>query len=217
MHACVIRRKPEQDTKRRPESAIKSPGSVPPREWKIQMKRWLLAWLLALALPASAATAPVEMYEYEAHLGDTLTSISQHFLEGAGWQQLLKYNRIANPDKINPGQIIRIPIDLMKRDAAPAQIVSARGEAEIVGKGGVLGAGSAVAQGDQLRTGKDGYVVIRLADGSILKLPADSQVQLKTAEKVRDTDAVRSVLRLIGGRIESLVSKFRGSGSPLCR
>jgi len=180
------------------------------------MQRYALLLVLALALPTWAAPAPVEMYEYKARTGDTLTGISQRFLDnGAAWQQLLKYNRIANPDRINPGEIVRIPVELIKRDPAGVATVASRGEVEVI-RNNVptkLETGAALAQGDELRTGKDGYVTLRLADGSVLKLPAESRIVLQNTEKLRDTDAVRSIFRLVAGRVESLVAKFRDSGN----
>lgn len=180
------------------------------------MKRYALSLLLAVALPALAATAPVEMYEYKAHAGDTLTGISQRFLDnGAAWPQLLKYNRFANPDRINPGEVIRIPVELIKRDPATAATVTARGEVEVIRNNAAtkLEPGATLAQGDEIRTGKDGYVTLRLADGSVLRLPAESRIVVQNAEKLRDTEAVRSVFKLISGRVESLVAKFRDSGN----
>lgn len=172
---------------------------------------------LAFCLPAWGAAPPApEMYDYPAVKGDTLTGISQRFLEnGNAWRQLLKYNRIANPDQISPGAIVHIPIEWMKRDAAPASTVTARGDVTVVRNGAPvkLDAGAPIAKGDEVRTGGDGYVVIRLADGSVLKLPADSSLSVQNTEKVRDTDAVRSKMQLLKGRVEAVVTKFKGSGN----
>jgi hypothetical protein len=192
------------------------------------MKRFVLtlglALLPAFSLMAQPARAPApnsaaaqpEMYEYHANLGDTLTGISARYLErGTNWPQLMKYNKIADPNRIAPGEIVRIPIELMKRDLAALALVTARGEAQVRRNGAAapLQAGGALQAGDEVQTGKDGYVVIRLADGSVLRLQADSRLVVESSEKLRDTDAVRSIFRLMTGRIESLVSKFRGSGN----
>jgi hypothetical protein len=195
------------------------------------MKR--LALHLALALPALLAFAPAayaapsakpapkaaaapELYEYHANLGDTLTSISARYLErGTDWPQLMKVNKIADPNRIAPGEIVRIPIDLMKRDLAALAVATARGQAQVQ-RNGVstpLAAGAALQPGDEVSTGQDGYVVIRLADGSVLRLQADSKLVVQNSEKLRDTDVVRSFLRLVTGRVESLVSKFKGAGN----
>jgi len=183
----------------------------------------LLGALLTPTLPVRAAPAArtaaaraPEMYEYVAVDGDTLTSISARFLDkNAGWQQLLRYNKFANPDHINPGERIRIPVELMQREPAGAATVGARGDAQVLRGGAAtpLAPGAALAQGDEVRTGKDGYVTIRLADGSVLRLPPESQIRFDSVEKIRDTAAVRSVFRLVAGRVESLVARFRGSGN----
>jgi hypothetical protein len=181
----------------------------------------LLALMLALCLSAFAAppkapVKPQEMFDYSAVQGDTLTGISARFLEnGNAWQRLLKYNRIGNPDHINPGEIIHMPLEWMKRDPATLSALTSRGDVQVVRNGSAapLPAGAALAKGDEVRTGSDGYVTLRLADGSVLKLPADSRLTVQNAEKIRDTEAVRSKMQLLKGRVEAVVTKFKGSGN----
>ena len=196
------------------------------------MKPLLLSLGLALLLPAGAAmaapptpakpaakplSAQPEMYEYPARAGDTLTGISARFLErGTDWPRLMNYNkRITNPNQIAPGELVRIPIEWMKRDLAALALVTVRGES-LVTRGNAqaaLAAGGNLQPGDEISTGKDGYVVIRLADGSVLKLQSESRLVVESTEKLRDTEAVRSILRLVTGRVEALVTKFKGSGN----
>ncbi|MDB5807711.1 MAG: LysM peptidoglycan-binding protein [Betaproteobacteria bacterium] len=178
--------------------------------------------LLAFCLPAFAAPPktpaqpPQEMYDYPAVQGDTLTGISTRFLQnGNAWQQLLKYNKIANPDHINPGEIVHMPLEWVKRDPVTLSALTSRGDVQVVrnGTSTPLPVGATLAKGDEVRTGADGYVTLRLADGSVLKLPADSRLTVQNAEKIRDTEAVRSKMQLLKGRVEAVVTKFKGSGN----
>ncbi len=108
---------------------------------------FLLALLLILSLPAWAVdlsegnpplgTAPstLSIYQYEEYTvqkGDTLWGIATERLENPfSWPKVWQVNpKIANADLIYPGQVIRIPIDLLKpkyrklvKASAPAPVV----------------------------------------------------------------------------------------------
>jgi nucleoid-associated protein YgaU len=67
----------------------------------------------AEAATAEAAAVPEEQY-YVIEKGDTLWAIAKKFLgEGNRWSELFEANKevILDPDKIFPGQKIRIPVE----------------------------------------------------------------------------------------------------------
>ena len=83
-------------------------------------KRIILWLIIALLCITSIAFAQKEdIKEYKVQQGDTLWDISKKetndpFL----WPRIWKENpEIANPDKLQPGQIIKIPLYLMSKDA----------------------------------------------------------------------------------------------------
>ena len=60
--------------------------------------------------PAGAPSAPMQTYTVQS--GDTLSKISQHFYGRASdYQRIFEANRdqLRDPDKIQPGQVLRIP------------------------------------------------------------------------------------------------------------
>lgn len=71
------------------------------------------AAVAAAAAAAEAAAVPEEQY-YVIEKGDTLWAIAKKFLgEGNRWNELFEANKevILDPDKIFPGQKIRIPVE----------------------------------------------------------------------------------------------------------
>jgi nucleoid-associated protein YgaU len=71
------------------------------------------AAVAAAAAAAEAAAVPEEQY-YVIEKGDTLWAIAKKFLgDGNRWSELFEANKevILDPDKIFPGQKIRIPVE----------------------------------------------------------------------------------------------------------
>jgi hypothetical protein len=88
---------------------------------------FLCLFMVMLMMPSLAFSEPTEIKEYTVHGGDTLWGISGRELNDKFlWPKIWKENQgIANPDKIYPGQIVRIPLYLLQKEkhdetAAPA-------------------------------------------------------------------------------------------------
>ena len=80
---------------------------------------------MVMLMPSLAFSQPTEVKEYTVHGGDTLWGISGRELNDKFlWPKIWKENqKIVNPDKIYPGQIVRIPLYLLqkeKQDEMPA-------------------------------------------------------------------------------------------------
>ena len=95
---------------------------------KIRFIRY--AFLLSLLLPAAALSQPQEMKDYTVREGDTLWDISGRELNDPFlWPKVWKENPdIKNPDRLYPGQIVKIPLYLIQKEkpeeAAPEPAVS---------------------------------------------------------------------------------------------
>jgi murein DD-endopeptidase MepM/ murein hydrolase activator NlpD len=80
----------------------------------ITVRKSLLALAVAVAVVALAIAAPVHAAPatdttYTVESGDTLSDIGD--LCGVSWKEIAVYNRLANPDRIYPGQELSIPGD----------------------------------------------------------------------------------------------------------
>lgn len=169
-------------------------------------ERGLAAALLAIALAVAATAAQAEEREfaYRTVAGDTLIGIAERFLlDPEEWRLLQKRNRIANPRAIPVGTEIRMPLGRMRSQARPMAVEVVRGRAE--------GATGALAEGDRISTGGDGFVTIRLADGSRVSVPSASSVQVERSRTYGNGSIAETVLRLLGGRLDATVNAQGGS------
>jgi hypothetical protein len=161
----------------------------------------LAACLCLLPVPV-AAQAPAEpTHVYIARGGDTLIGIGRRLLVQPGaWPELVRINRIANPNRIAIGTAVAIPLRLLRSSALAVTVEQVRGDVRAGNT--ALAAGATLAEGDEVRTATDGSVVLRLADGSLLRLAAGSTLRVEAARRLPDLDRTRSGVSLQSGRVE---------------
>jgi hypothetical protein len=170
----------------------------------------LLAAVLLMGAASGAARA--QDFVYVVRPGDTLIGIGARWLtDSRKWVQLVKPNKISDPDYIRPHQSLRIPLQLMRSETERATVVHVQGKAEIDG-GRTLARGDSIGAGADLTTGADGYVTLELADGSRLTLPAQSRLRVLELTRYSNTELRVSRVSVVTGRIEALVKKLGSSG-----
>ncbi|MCA2999677.1 MAG: FecR domain-containing protein [Rhodocyclaceae bacterium] len=156
-------------------------------------------------LPATAAN-PERVYLYAAKRSDTFLALAGRFLADRNDGTLLaRYNPTVDPAKIPIGHQIRIPVAAMRAEFAGASVVSVRGQVEANNQ--KLLAGQVLAERDKIKTGDNGFVTIKLADGSTLTIQSKSAVQLERTRRLANTTVGESVVRLDRGRLETVVTK----------
>ena len=187
----------------------------------------LIHTLVVAALTASLATARAEdpMVEFVVVRADTLIGLSSSVLVSpTAWHEVAKINRLPDPNRILPGQRLRIPTRLLRSDAVSATLVSVSGEVRSGDAPAALGA--AVGEGQSLQTGPDGSAVLALADGSRVRVPPSSLAQVAAsrnygarvpANAAASADAAAAAnapshwfagtLRVLRGSVEVLAAK----------
>ncbi len=193
----------------------------------------LLAAGLTLGLPGTAAAQsaarnvasneaargvlppPGADVDYTVKDRDTMIGISRRYLNSGEklevQRALWEHNRLRDKDSISPGQVIRIPENWMRNEAGPIELAHVEGEAQF--RGQALKPGAAITAGDTVRTGKDGYVTIRLADGSTLSLQPGSEMQVESVKKSPLANAPEAKFLLKSGRVEAAVQKRQPGGA----
>lgn len=172
-----------------------------------------LAFAFSVLAGAASAQPAAQYYVHSAQSGDTLIGVAKRYLiKPNDWQSLQKLNKIANPNRIRPGTSIRIPLLEMNTDLAPAKVVAIEGPVESsIGK---LSLGSAIGEGQDIKTGDNGFVTLKLADGSTFVVQSKSKVKLDTARTIANTNGIPVTrIALESGRVEAQVEKQKGAGA----
>lgn len=177
-----------------------------------------LAVILACAATFGAPTAMADpaVYRYQAKAGDTLIALGQSLLERPGdWPELQKLNRIRNPRQIPVGQVIVIPVKLLRSQDKTGEVIAVNGDAQLVKAGQItpLLAKATWMPGSEIHTGPGAHVTVKLADGSLLKISSASVVRLDRTQHYERPGFFATALQVIKGRVEAAVAHLTG-GEP---
>lgn len=180
------------------------------------MKHALL-YIFAAALGVTAAFGEAEadkLQVIEVKQGDTVSKISKKYLEDPSqWPALLKYNKIANPNLIQPGMKLKVPANLGKKPSAvvifksgKAQFARAQESAwkEVFIKLGLYSE-------DQVRTGALSSVHLQLSNMTILRLQPESYIIVNKVDK----NAKETIFTLQQGRLQAQVENMKKTGGHL--
>lgn len=164
--------------------------------------------LLCLAvLGAQADDSPLT---YQVQPGDTLVGIRDQLLvPGTSWRVLQQVNRVPQPRRLMPGQLLQIPAHLLRVQPLVAEALLIQGAVTVQRGGGAalpLASGETLAAGDVLRTGPQASAVLRFVDGSRVLLRPDSQLRLERTQRLGNGQ-VDTQLQLDAGSADSLVPR----------
>ena len=189
------------------------------------MRALYATFLIAMPIGTVAlAQAPAKepSLEFVVKAQDSLSKFSRETLASPqAWNEVAKFNQLKNPDVIFPGQILNIPLRLVKFKPASGKIISTEGDVTLGGSPSQPGA--AVADGTTIKTGANSSVVIELGDATRLKILPDSLAEIITNRDYAMRDASKSgatnwfsgLLRLSSGALEVAASKTARRATPL--
>lgn len=168
---------------------------------------FVAAYLLLMAPPASAEPE----WRYGIKSGDTLISIANVYLvKPHAWTRLQSLNHIADPKRLVPGAQLRIPVSLLRQDAAAAQVILLRGKATHTPLGAAtqpLLKETQLQAGDTLETGPESTVSLRFVDGTRLLLAPNSRITLSKMILFGKTGMAQTLLELQRGHVETQAAK----------
>lgn len=178
--------------------------------------RVCLAFMLtlsALSVQWAAAATPEEDYVYKVIPGDTLIGLTQRLIiSPEDWPKVARHNHLPNANYIAPGKTLRIPFALLKATPATATVTHVEGDVKVAtgsaGAVSVVALGATLAEGAKVTTGKNGYLTLKLHDGSTVRVQSESQVQVERMHTYAGVGLFESLMNLVSGRVESLVQKF---------
>ena len=142
---------------------------------------------------------------------NSLINICKEYLENPGkWREIAKINRLKNPDLIYPGQVIHIPVNLLKGVPADGTVSFVKGMADVQPQGSKewksLSMNDRVKEGSKIRTGDQSAVEITFEDGNSFLQSSDTTLGLSTARKTRANLARYKLFLGIGKTITKIQS-----------
>ena len=175
---------------------------------------------LALAGQASAQIRPAsptgDVLEHKVTAGDTLEQLAARYLgDHTRWTALQSHNRVQDPLRLRPGSVLEIPTRLLRAAAASVEFVqgdvrstrSLNHLADTPATALPVQKGQLLQEGDSLKVPANGFVSVRLADGSLVRVQSESDVELRQMRRKGRAGTLQSVLDLREGGVEASVSK----------
>jgi hypothetical protein len=142
---------------------------------------------------------------------DSLINICKEYLEHPGkWREIAGINRLKNPDLIHPGQVILIPVSLLKGVPADGIVSFIKGMADVQPQGSkewkYLSINERVKEGSKIRTDDQSAVEITFEDGNSFLQSANTTLGLSTARKTKANLARYKLFLDIGKTITKIKS-----------
>jgi len=177
------------------------------------LRRFAPSWrwpLLLAAFALAPGLARADDWVYTAREGDTLSGLAGTYTQWRGyWREMQVLNHIADPRKLPTGSKIRIPVDWLRFEPAPARVMQTHGDCEVLPANTdtpqPAQEGMALHGGDRVRTGPEGNMSLAFADGSTLLVRAGSLLALDSLSLFRPGTLVDMRLRLQQGAVDSKV------------
>lgn len=180
-------------------------------------RRWLRYLCACVVFATFSARTPAAepSVAFSINAGDTLIGLSERvFVSPDAWREIAVLNRLNKPYLLVPGQVLQVPVRLLRWTAAASTLTSVSGEVRVDGRAGA--ALEALNEGQSIETGPQGSAVLELADKSIIKLAPSSLAEVVTSRRHAasgdgasspSTGLFSGVLRVLRGSVEVFATK----------
>jgi hypothetical protein len=172
---------------------------------QISDKLKLAVALLLTSQLAHAATDEV-YWRYTVRPGDNLITLGRvHLINSDDWKLVQKLNQVKNPYRMPIGMVLKVPVNLVKKGPATAEVVNISGVAEMqTAKGySALVVGQTLGPGARLQTKENSKVTIKLADGTLTSMSSNTEMVLDSLSLYSGGAMVDTKLRLQKGQVET--------------
>jgi hypothetical protein len=137
---------------------------------------------------------------YEVRTGDTLESIADKTTGNlANWADIARANKLTKAQLLRVGKRLIIPRELVAERSTVAQVVSTNGKVSL--QESAAAASGHLGEGSRVETAQGASVLLRLQDGTKIKIEPGSQVILERMRQYYASDAVDARIRLERGRM----------------
>lgn len=150
---------------------------------------------------------PDSAWVYTVNKNDSFERIYQKYLnKRSNIDALAKYNHHQLNKRLQPGQVINIPPEMLKKIQTNAQVLLVYGDVKATSVAGgdsfKLKKGDLLTQGDSLTTGKNSLVKLLFADGSNIDIQPNSNLSIEASYKYAGKETFVTNLKLVKGRTE---------------
>jgi len=176
---------------------------------------WVLLLALILLFPFFGHSSQQEpVVEIRVVRGDTLRVLCLTYLnDTAAWPEVARLNRLRNPNLIYPGQVLIIPVRLLKGAPSEGKAGFLRGRAEIRLPGSEewqpLSSGDRVPQGSFVRTLESSALEIEFENGDTCFLRPMTTLGMTTTAREGSTWIRKLFLQV--GKIVTRIQKATGT------
>ncbi|PAV25849.1 peptidoglycan-binding protein LysM [Tamilnaduibacter salinus] len=165
----------------------------------------------------SQTSSPQPEWTYTLRPDDTVQAVARRVLSSQhSVRDLMRVNGLTKANKLQAGDTLNIPLSWLEERPEPAVAVAVNGTAHHVSprhdRQRPLKPQQQLYSGDEIRT-LTGFVVIQLADGSVVRLGPHSQMTFNRLTRYRKTAMVDTRLRLRQGSLETEVQPMETEGS----
>ncbi|HQC29257.1 MAG TPA: FecR domain-containing protein [Methylotenera sp.] len=164
--------------------------------------------MLSCGYTASAEESAAEAaWHYTVKPNDSFELIYRKYLASrAGIVKLSAHNQHPLSKKLQPGQVLVVPVALLKKTPVNVQVLVASGD--VVASTTqqqtprAIKVGDTLTQGDKLKTGKYSVAKLRFADGSVVDVQQNSSIEIHASYQYAGKETFVSLLKLNNGRTE---------------
>jgi hypothetical protein len=177
---------------------------------------WLAASLVLLAAGAASAAESEDHLLYKLQPRDTLLSLVAQYMQGPdALAQLIKLNKIANPNTMPVGYQLKIPRSLIKYNPSTATVtrLNCRTITRLEGESAVpVQSGDVLSEGAVVRIPAGCQLAVTLEDASVLRMMSGAVIKLKTLRRNMLETSPEVRVELLDGRVEVDVPRKRPGG-----
>jgi hypothetical protein len=183
--------------------------------WLGTGQRLLAACLVVLSLGAAAADDEDHVL-YKLQPRDTLLSLVAQYMQGPdALAQIVKLNKIVNPNTMPVGYQLKIPRLLIKHSPSTATVtrLNCRTITRLEGEAAVpVQSGDTLAEGSVVRIPAGCQMAVTLEDASVLRMMSGAVIKLKTLRRNMLENSPEVRVELLDGRVEVDVPRKRQGG-----
>lgn len=172
-----------------------------------QWAQYILIGFASLLCAMPVVAEQEAIWRYTTRPGDNLINLGKaHLINPDDWKVLQQLNQIKNPYRMPVGQVLRIPLSLVKQGPASATVIFVSGQVQLQQSAATflpLNIGDNLGAGAKIATKENSKVVIQFADGSTTEMTSNAKLSLDSMSLYSGGAMVDTKLRLQKGQLET--------------